>query len=221
MAIRAILFDAPGVIYERLQIGVGLQTLLDHYGLKPRHPTVVHNALRAAEYDANVGRIDLDAYYDAVLGVYGLTDERALAAGREALRFDASRLTLLSGTVTALRQLEHQELRLGIIANSPYHATDEAAWLGRMGLPATTWAVYITSCEAGALVPEPSLIADAVTRLGTLADDTLLVSRMLDCLEIAAGQGIHPVAFQPSAPVPPTWMHIEQIDELSTRLVRT
>ncbi|MHB8628422.1 MAG: HAD family hydrolase [Aggregatilineales bacterium] len=221
MAIRGILFDAPGVIYERLQIGVGLQTLLDHYGLRPRHPTVVRNALRAAEYDANVGRIGLDAYYDAVLRVYGLTDERALAAGREALRFDASRLTLLSGTVTALRQLEHRELRLGLIANSPYHAADEAAWLGRMGLPTTTWTVYLTSCEAGALVPDPKLITDAVERLGTPPVDTLLVSRVLDCLEIAAEQGVHPVAFQPTAPVPSTWMHIEQIDELSTRLVRT
>jgi beta-phosphoglucomutase-like phosphatase (HAD superfamily) len=220
MAIRAILFDAPGVIYERPIIGVGLQTLLEHYGLKPRHPTLVRTALRAAEYDANLGRIKLDDYYDALLRFHGLTDERALAAGREALRFDASRLTLNSSTVSTLRQLDQQEIRLGAIANSPYQAADEVSWLERMGIPPATWTMYMTSCEAGMLLPDPKLIGDAVQRLAVPSGDTLLVSRESDCLEIAAGQGMHPVAFQPSAPVPFTWWHIEQMDELTTRLVR-
>lgn len=220
MAIRGILFDASGVIYERPIVGVGLQTLLEHYGLRPRHPMVVHNALRAAEYDANVGRIGLDAYYDALLRVHGLADERALAAGREALRFDASRLTLSSSTVTAVRQLDHQGLRLGVIANTPYQATDEIDWLGRLGIPASVWTVYLTSCETATLLPDPTLIADAVEQLGVHAVDTLLVSRDLDCLEIAAEQGLLPVAFQPNAPVPSMWRYIERLDELSTRLVR-
>jgi phosphoglycolate phosphatase-like HAD superfamily hydrolase len=221
MAIRAILFDAPGVIYERPLIGVALQTLLDHYGLRPRHPLVVRNALRAAEYDANVGRIGLDAYYDALLRVHGLTDERALASGREALRFDASRLVLFSSTATTIRQLDHQGIRLGAVANSAYRATDEVAWLGRMGIPPAIWTVYVTSREAGTLLPDPTLIADLVEQLGVLAVDTLLISRDLDCLEIAAGQGLHPIPFQPTVPIPSVWRSIEQIDELSMRLVHT
>ena|SRR5579864_6820178 len=220
MAIRGILFDASGVIYERPLVGVGLQTLLEHYGLRPRHPMVVHNALRAAEYDANVGRIGLDDYYDALLRVHGLTDERALAAGREALRFDASRLTLSSSTVTAVRQLDRHDLRLGVIANTPYQAVDEIDWLSRMGIPGSVWTIYLTSCEMAMLLPDPTLLADAVEQLGVLAIETLLVSRNLDCLEIAAEQGLIPVAFHPNAPVPALWRHIEQIDELSARLVR-
>ena len=181
---------------------------------------VVRNALRAAEYDANVGRIDLDAYYNAMLRIHGLTDERALAAGREALRFDASRLTLSSSTVTAIRQLDHQGLRLGVVANTPYHAADEIAWLGRLGIPESVWAIYVTSSETSTLLPDPTLLADVVEQLGVLAADTLLVSRDVDCLEIATAQGLLPVAFQPDVPVPPLWRHIEQIDELSARLVR-
>ena len=216
MVIRAVLFDALGVIYDRPEIGVGLQTLLDHYSLKPRHPTVVRNTLRAAVYDANVGRIALDNFFDAVLRTHGLTDASAMAAGREALRFDASRLTLISGATLAIRNLTQHGLKLGALVNSPYHAADEISWLARLGVPLNAWALYVTSCESGILMPDMALTEQAMKSLDLPANEIALVSRDLNSLEVAAAQGMIPVAFQPTVPLPTYALAIAHLGDLVT-----
>ncbi len=212
--VRAILFDAAGLLYERPALGVALQTLLDHYGLKPRHPTVVHNALRAASFDANVGRISLDEFYNAVLRVHGLSKSQALAAGREALRFDAGRLTLPSGTAAVLRRLQQAGLELGALVNTPYTSADEMAWLARLGVPPEIWTIYITSCESGALAPGPLLINSAVKQLETTPESVILVSSDPGFLESAAEQGLIPVAYQPTGQIAVAHASIDQLAQL-------
>jgi FMN phosphatase YigB (HAD superfamily) len=215
MVIRAVLFDAPGVIYDRPEIGIGLQTLLDHYSLKPRHPSVVRNTLRAALYDANVGRIKLDDFFNAILRTHGLAEPQAMSAGREALRFDASRLTLANGTGLAIRNLAQNGLKLGALVNSPYRASDEVAWLARLGVPANVWALYETSCESGVLMPDLTLIEQAVRKLDLPPTEIALVSRDLDCLEVASAQGINSIAFQPTVPLPTYALSITHLSDLA------
>jgi len=215
MVIRAVLFDTPGVIYDRPEIGVGLQTLLDHYGLKPRHPSVVRTTLRAALYDANVGRINLDDFFNAVLRTHGLVEPQAMAAGREALRFDASRVTLANGTSLAIRNLAQNGLKLGALVNSPYLAADEIAWLARLGIPANAWALYETSCESGILMPDLVLIEQAIRHLNMPPNEIALVSRDLDCLEVAAAQGVTSIAFQPTVPLPTYALSITHLGDLT------
>ncbi len=196
MTLSAFLFDAPSVLYERPDLGVALQTLLEHYGLKPRHPTVVHNALRAASFDANIGRISLDDYYNAILRVHGLTEEQALAAGREALRFDATRLSLPTGAAAALRRLKGLPVNLGALVNSPYKAADEMAWLARLGVPADTWTVFLSSCEQGAIAPDPVIMDAAIKALNRPHTEIGLVSRDRSFLEYAAEVDLVPIAME-------------------------
>ncbi len=218
MPIHAVLFDAPGVLYERPEVGIGLQTLLDHYSLKPRHPTVIRSALRAAAYDSNVGRIAPDMYYDALLRFHGVSDPRALAAGREALHFDASRLTLFPGAAATLLRLFQGGLRLGAVANSPYKAADEVAWLERLGMPSAMWTIYLTSCEVGALVPEQGLFEQAIRALNVPPSEIVAISHNPACLEVAASLGMRAIAFQSPKPPPLPISQIIHLGDLIERL---
>lgn len=219
MTLSAILFDAPGVLYDRPELGVALQTLLEHYGLKPRHPTIVHNALRAASFDASIGRISLDDYHNAILRVHGLTEEKPLAAGREALRFDATRLNLVDGAAAALRRLRQFEIRLGALANSPYRAADEMAWLVRAGVPADTWAVYLSSCEYGVLAPDSAIMEAAVKGLGEQRGEIALVSGERSFLEYAAEAGLIPISMHYTDPALPVRAKIEDLGQLVALLM--
>jgi|GEM_PF-1031724 len=218
MSVRAILFDVQSVIYERPAVGVALQTLLDHYVLKPRHPRVVQNALRAAQFDANLGRISLDEFYNAELRIHGFADSTVLSAGREALRFDAGRLMMPSGTASALRHLHQTEIAVGALANSPYSSADEIAWLSRIGIPPEVWRVYLCSSEVSLTAPDPLMIDMAVRQFGVPHNTVALVSRDPSFLESAADLGLTPVAFRPAEPIGAARGTIDQIGQLLTML---
>lgn len=213
MRISAVLFDANGVLYERSIMGMALQALLDHYGLKPRHPKIVHDYLRAATFDACLGRITADAYYDALLRVHGMTDS-GLTAGREALRFDASRLDVSPTTLPVLQHLQANGLRLGVIVNSLYHAEEEIAWLDRAGVSADTWTVYLTSCDHGTLAPDPSLMGLALRGLDCPPEEILLLSRDESILSYGVDNGMLPFAYQ-SGYVAGVRGTIEQLGQLA------
>lgn len=221
MTISAIIFDAQGVIYERPELGVALQTLLEHYGLKPRHPSIVHNALRAAIFDANVGRLKLDEFYNAVLRIHGITEEPALAAGREALRFDSTRVTLPNGTALMLRRLQQSGVLLGAVANSPYSAADEVAWLARQGVPTDIWTVYLSSCEVGTVAPDPMIVDKLMQNLGKQPSETALVSHDPSFLDYAADQGMAAFAFQPTERVARARATIDSLGQLVPLLATT
>jgi hypothetical protein len=204
---------ALGVIYERPELGVAMQTLLDHYGLKPRHPRIVHDTLRAASFDANMGRISLDEYHNAVLRVQGITEDKAMLSGREALRFDASRIELPSGTAMTLRNLAQSGLSLGAFVNSPYRAEDECAWLMRMGLPPELWTVFLSSSEMGAVAPEPGLMEAAIRGLDKPIDTIALVSHAPSVLGYAAENGLLTIAFTPTS-VDGVRVSIDHLDQL-------
>ncbi len=213
MSVRAVLFDVQGAIYERPAVGVALQTLLDHYGLKPRHPSIVNSALRAAAFDANLGRIVLDDYYNALLRVHGLSEPQALSAGREALRFDAGRLNLTVGTASALRRLQGL-VSIGALVNSPYSSADEKGWLSRLGVPPDIWAIYLCSCESGLLRPDPPLLESAIRQMEATADQTLAVSRDPEFLEVAVDLGMIPIALRPADPIRVARVTVEAVSDL-------
>ncbi len=175
MRISTILFDAAGVLYERPVTGMALQAMLEQHGLKPRHPKIVQDYMRAATFDACLGRISQDDYYTALLRVHGLEDA-AIPAGREVLRFDASRLEVQPTMIPTLQRLHAAGLRLGAVANSPYSAEEEVSWLERLGIPAELWTVYLSSSEAGAISPDPKLMTPALQALGSPANETLIIS---------------------------------------------
>jgi FMN phosphatase YigB (HAD superfamily) len=178
MRISSILFDAVGVLYERPLTGMALQAMLEQHGLTPRHPKVVGDFMRAATFDACLGRISQDDYYTALLRVHGL-DERSIPAGREALRFDASRVEIEPTIIPTLSRLHAAGLRLGAVANSLYSAEEEVSWLERVGIPSELWTVYLTSCEMGAIAPDPKVMTPALQALaGTefAPTETLIIS---------------------------------------------
>lgn len=198
MRISSILFDAVGVLYERPVTGMALQAMLEQHGLKPRHPKIVQDYMRAATFDACLGRISQDDYFNALLRVHGLEDA-AIPAGREVLRFDASRLEVEPTTPPLLQRLQASGMRLGALANSPYHAEEEISWLERVGIPTIFWTVYLCSCELGALAPDPKVMNAALEALGTPPDETLLVSRDPAVLMYGIDNGLVAVGFRVEA----------------------
>jgi hypothetical protein len=218
MPVTAILFDAHGVVYQRPEVGIALETLLDHLSLKPRHPTIVRNALRAAQFDASVGRIPLDDYFNAVLRIHGIHSEQALTAGREALRFDATRLELPHGVAAQMRQFYMEGYLLGAVANTPFRSSDETSWLMRLGIPSEIWAVYRCSSESRTLAPDPAMMQEVIEQFHRPAHEIALVSRERTMLEFAAEAGLIPVAYQAVEALPGLHVVIDDLRQLPPAL---
>jgi FMN phosphatase YigB (HAD superfamily) len=214
MGIAAILFDANGVLYERPPVGVALANLLEQNDLKPRHPKVIENILRAATYDVNVGRLPLQDYYTALLRAHGLTTEAGLAAGREALRFDATRVEIPYGTETALARLFNGGLRLGGVVNSPYKAADEVSWLARTGIKAEWWTVYVSSVEIGAIFPDPISINAIFQAFNCPPNEAVFVSQNEGLLQYALEIGMVAAAFNPPRLVEGVHASLESLAQL-------
>ena len=153
--VQAILFDTEGVLYHRPRQDRYLTAFLEQHDLKPRHPSILERALRAARFDVLTGRIPLETYLDAVLQTHGITDPALLKDGREALFQDAADIELYPGVPQTLPLLQEAGLRLGAVVDSPYTPGEEIAWMAARQLSPGLWTVFVVSADVGATKTEP------------------------------------------------------------------
>src|SRR5829696_7880147 len=81
--IKAVLFDAGDVIYQRRRNPAEFAAFLTENGLKT--PSYDDPDLKALKRDAHAGRIDRDTFFDAVLERCGSMSPEQRAAGRAIL----------------------------------------------------------------------------------------------------------------------------------------
>jgi FMN phosphatase YigB (HAD superfamily) len=199
-AIQAMLFDTDGVIYHRPRQDRRLTAFLEQHGLKPRHPSILERALRAARFDVLTGRISAEMYFDAVLRTHGISDPKWLEEGRAALFRDAADIELYPGVGETLTRLQDSRLRLGAVVDSPYSAGEEIAWLAARSLSPGLWSVFVVSSAVGTTKTEPLIFERALGQLGLTPREVVFVGHDSAELACAASLGIRTIAFLPDDP---------------------
>jgi FMN phosphatase YigB (HAD superfamily) len=199
-AIQAILFDTEGVIYHRPRQDRHLTAFLEQHGLKPRHPSILERALRAARFDVLTGRISAEMYFDAVLRTHGISDPEWLEEGRAALFRDAADIELYPGVIETLTRLQASGLRLGAVVDSPYTAGEEIAWLAARNLSPGLWSVFVVSSAVGATKTEPLIFEQALRQLDLMPRWVVFVGHDSAEFGCAASLGIRTIAFLPDDP---------------------
>jgi FMN phosphatase YigB (HAD superfamily) len=220
-AIQAILFDTEGVIYHRPRQDRHLRAFLQQHELKPRHPSILKRALRAARFDVLTGRISVETYFDAVLRTHGISDPALLEEGRAALFRDAADIELYPGVIETLTHLQNAGLRLGAAVDSPHTAGEEIAWLAARQLSPGLWSVFVVSSAVGATKTEPLIFERALHQLGLLPGAVAFVGH--DSAEFAAATslGLLTIAFLPDDPAVETDYAISTIYGLEELLSKT
>jgi FMN phosphatase YigB (HAD superfamily) len=200
MAITTILFDDGGVLYHRPRADRHLAAFLQEHGLALRHRSAVARALRAARFDVQSGRIPREAFFDAVLRVHGVQDERLFPAGREALLADAADIELFPGVREMLGTLYRAGFRLGVVSDTAHPAHDKMAWLAQRGIAPEWWAAFAVSSESGMLKPGGASFERALAQLSTAPREAAFVGH--DAAELGAARdlGLTTIAFLPDDP---------------------
>ncbi len=196
-AIQALLFDTGGVLYHRPRQNRHLKAFLETHGLRLRHPTVLEKALRAARFDAQTGRISRETFYDGILRINGLQDERLFPAGRAAIYRDAIDIELFPGVAETLVALHEAGVLLGAISDTPHRAEEKIAWLEAHGVPSELWAVFVVSAEVGVTKAEPLIFEHALAALGLPPHAVAYVGHATTELLSAHELGLVTVAFLP------------------------
>jgi FMN phosphatase YigB (HAD superfamily) len=199
-AIQAILFDTEGVIYHRPRQDRYLRAFLEQHDLKPRHPSVLERALRAARFDVLTGRISVETYFDAVLRTHGVCDSQWLEEGRAALFQDAADIELYPGVIETLTRLQSAGLRLGAVVDSPYTAGEEIAWLAVRQLSPGVWSVFVVSSAVGVTKTEPLIFEQALSQLDLTPYAAAFVGHSSAEFACAASLGMQTIAFLPDDP---------------------
>lgn len=199
MAIRAILFDAGGVLYHRPREDRNLRDFLAGHNLLLRDRAILARALRAASFDVRSGRITRDIFYDAILRMHGL-DEHLYAEGREMLLRDAADIELFPGVRETLDMLYDAGYQLAVVSDSGHPARDKVRWLARRGVSVGVWSAFVASCEYGLLKAEGSIFLYTLDLLGAEPERAVFIGHDTAELTRAAELGMTTIAFLPDDP---------------------
>ncbi len=191
---RAIFFDANGVLYYRVDKNRPMRMFLERHQL----PVPLAETVRAATADmrgsAFIGAISKAAYYDAVLAAWGVTDPRLREEGHRVQDAAQAAIFLHVGVLETLPALKVRGFKLGIVTNAVASTTDKLRWLRDSGL-AVAWDAVANSAEVGVVKPDPRIYLAALEQAGVAAAEALFVGHKQSEISGAHAVGMHTVAF--------------------------
>ncbi|PJF44123.1 MAG: hypothetical protein CUN55_05590 [Phototrophicales bacterium] len=157
MSISTLIINPEDVLYKRIPDQPHLRAFLNTLGIEPRHPKVVEKAMKAARFDALMGRISRDVYYNAILKVHSVPEHANMRAGREALLADALLARPNIKAIEVLNQLHAAGIRLALVINTEHSSSEIIQWLNHLGFIHTLWHQIVVSNEIGYMIPEPTI----------------------------------------------------------------
>lgn len=205
MSIRTLLIEPQDVLYTRPNQDSNLYTYLENAGIKPRHPQIVERALKAAHFDVLHGRINRDAYYDAILRFHGLTTENELNDGRQAILADASSISPMFGAIEALDALQGAGFDIIVVANAEHSSRELIDLLDSADFSVDYWSGVITSSDLGQVLPDPLVMRTALAITDSVAPETAFITANPLNLPLAMEQGVLTIAFRPDTE--PAFVH--------------
>ena len=208
--IRAVLFDADGVLYYRKNKDRELNPFIKKYGKPGRE--IPESEINQLRHQAFVGQITFEQYKTAVLNLHGITDPDLVTSGIQKVIEEKEKIHFFNDTLETLLQLKNRELYLGIVTDTaqPMHIKINKLERGGIGY---LWDSITPSSEVGVQKPDPKIYQLALQQLGVTSDQAIFVGHKATELEGARNAGLKTVAFNYDADVKADY-YIEEFSDL-------
>jgi FMN phosphatase YigB (HAD superfamily) len=179
--VRAVFFDANGVLYYKPTRGVDKvvalrQWLAHHHHAKPTttrnsydiSPEDIELQLEPVKTHVSRGQQSLQSYYDAILDLHQVSHSATRAKASEFLRIIDGTVKLYPNVATTLVQLRAYGFHLGVITNTMVDQKTKLDWFSDAGL-LFRWDAFVTSTETKAKKPDPEIYQVLHTLTHTLS----------------------------------------------------
>ncbi|RPI34503.1 MAG: HAD family hydrolase [Chloroflexota bacterium] len=168
---KALFFNAKGVLYERLNPHHYLRAFLESKGLQAPPVHVLKEIVPEIKDQIMRGRLIPEIYTDAILKACGVTNPSWLIEGQRAIERDQADITILPGVVSTLETLKGLGFKLGIITDSYVPREKKIGWMRAGGLK-IEWDTYSNSRDLQAIKPALSLYQFAMKDVGVSAAES-------------------------------------------------
>jgi putative hydrolase of the HAD superfamily len=208
--IRAVLFDADGVLYYRNNKDQELNSFITKYGTPGCE--IPESKINQLRHQAFVGQITFEQYKTAVLNLHGITDPDLITSGIQKVIEEKEKIHFFNDALETLLQLKNRELYLGIVTDTaqPLHVKINKLERGGIG---NLWDSITPSSEVGVQKPDSKIYQLALQQLGVTSDQAIFVGHKASELEGARNAGMKTVAFNYDADAKADF-YIEEFSDL-------
>ena len=209
--IRAVLFDADGVLYYRKNKDQEINSFIKQYGTPSMN--VPDSEINQLRHQAFIGQITFEQYKAAILNLYGITDPALVSRGIQKAKEEKDKIQFFNDTLETLKILKNRNLYLGIVTDTaqPLHVKINKLERGGVG---DLWDAITPSSEVGVQKPDPKIYQLALQQLGITSDQAIFVGHKTTELEGARNVGMKTVAFNYDAGAKADF-YIEEFSELA------
>jgi putative hydrolase of the HAD superfamily len=190
--IKAVLFDADGVLYYRKNKDQELAPFIKAHAIPC--PDNIEPEIAKLRHQAFIGQISFEQYKAGVLHLYGITDPALVAEGIATAIREKEQVNFWNDTLVTLKTLKARGLYLGIITDTAHPLHFKLSKLERGGI-GNLWDSIIPSSEVGVQKPDPAIYRLALTQLGIEANQAVFVGHKSSELEGARNTGITTIAY--------------------------
>lgn len=190
--IKAILFDAAGVLYYSVNKDQGLASFLNGLGIDVDDVPI--SKIHHYRHLASIGQINFEQYKQEVLQLYGVTDPKLISRGIQTFKEESNKVRYFDGVSETLSALKNRNHYLGIVTDTaqPLHVKISKLERGGFG---NVWDSIISSQEVGVQKPDPKIYQLALQQLGLNPNQAVFVGHKPSELEGARNIGMETVAF--------------------------
>ena len=190
--IRAVLFDADGVLYYRNNKDKEVTKYLKNLGFDSEKVPI--DQMHHFRHQASIGQITYEQYKTAVFNLYGITDQNLVSRGIQISLEERDKILFFNGTLETLIKLKNRNLYLGIVTDTsqPLHVKINKLERGGIG---NLWDSIIASRDVGVQKPDPTIYHLALKQLGIRPNQAVFVGHKSTELEGAKNVGLQTVAF--------------------------
>jgi putative hydrolase of the HAD superfamily len=190
--IRAVLFDAEGVLYYRKDKDREYRKILKEFDLQiTEFPEDKKEHYRRM---ASIGLITFDEYKQKVLELIGIRDPAQIARGIHIANEESENVSFFSDSRKTLEKLKNNNFYLGIVTDTAHPLHVKINKLERGGL-GDLWDTIIASREVGVQKPDPKIYQLALQQLGITPEQAVFVGHKAIELDGARKVGMKTIAF--------------------------
>ncbi len=190
--IKGILFDASDILYFRPNKGKWLKNYLHSLGLDQRSISLTQK--RDIQTRAFQQEISIEEYYNQLLKLYGVQDDKQLEVGRKALEKDSDAIEIFDGVKDTLIHLKEKGFLLGIVTDTVLPTYKKLSWFEKAGF-GHVWDSLISSRDIGIRKPNPGIYQAALQQLGVTSEEAVFVGHDASEIQGAANIGLTTIAF--------------------------
>ncbi len=191
-SIRAVLFDADGVLYYRNNKDVELNSFIkQHRRVHHKIPAAEVNRLRNLAF---TGKLTFVQYKTAIFALYGITEPHLVEQGVQKAIQEKDNVQFFGHILDTLKALKDRSLYLGIITDTTQPLHKKISKLERGGF-GHLWDSIIPSNEVAVKKPDPRIYQLALMQLGIKPEQAIFVGHDQNELQGARNVGLKTVAF--------------------------